>query len=190
MVVFEGASHTPCARILNSHFSPLDTRVKHFIERETLRLHSQHVVLCRLYGLKPVPISRFCFQIAEQFARGVYELPRKMTAINDDGCWRLLTEIVIKAEQQRKLRNWHSQYVSECESAGVVAYSLQLIIAAVDQRDEPLSLQNESLTDQAARINAVVEDYTAKSGRKPNARWYARQRVKRKPSKVHGKYDE
>jgi hypothetical protein len=87
-----------------------------------------------------------------------------------------------------RLNEWHQRYVTACNSAGLRAYALQLILDAVNAATIPFSLSNESLSTQTERINALVADYVKAANRKENPQWFARSPQRKKPSKKFNKY--
>jgi hypothetical protein len=145
------------------------------------------VAACARLGFNPESIIRFCEEIADEIKRGTYQEPARLEPIHDDGCRKLLIEIFVTAERLDKLRAWHSQYALACEIAKLPAYALDLILDAVHHTPSFPDLRSQPLLTQAEQINAIVNDYVKRAGRKENPRWYAR-RAKSKRSKVFNKY--
>ena len=143
---------------------------------------------CARLGFNPEPIIRFSEEIADEIKRGTYEKPDRLAPIHDDGCRKLLVEIFVTAERLEKLRGWHSQYVLACEIGSHPAYALDLILDAVHHTPNFPDLRNQPLLTQAEQINAIVNDYVKRAGRKDNPRWYARKPAKSKRSKLFNKY--
>lgn len=158
------------------------------VKAETARQYSSHVTVCRKNELEPSSVNRFAVEIAQQVRKGIYEPPSHLTEVNDYGCRKLLDTVFAAGKRRQRLDDWHQQYIQACKTLGVKPYSFWLIQEAVAASATPPTLFNQSFSEQAQRINALVIAYVQQTGRTENPRWYARTTARKKPSKLFNKY--